>query len=112
MVRMYVELDELHGDERAADRNVTAEMLIGAVPVVVSAAACTPPPEEGGTTAPATPEAKPLPKEAVRWCPRNRPPACTRPLVHEPLVVPKGGGEPPPLLLLRGCVGTNTGGRP
>ncbi len=28
MVRMYIELDELHGEERAADRNVTAEMLI------------------------------------------------------------------------------------
>lgn len=28
MVRMYIELDELHGDERAADRNVTSEMLI------------------------------------------------------------------------------------
>jgi phenol 2-monooxygenase (NADPH) len=28
MVRMYIELDQLHGDERAADRNVTAEMLI------------------------------------------------------------------------------------
>lgn len=28
MVRMYIELDELHGDERAADRNVTSDMLI------------------------------------------------------------------------------------
>ena len=28
MVRMYIELDELHGDERAADRNVSCEMLI------------------------------------------------------------------------------------
>jgi phenol 2-monooxygenase len=28
MVRMYIELDELHGEERAADRDVTAEMLI------------------------------------------------------------------------------------
>ncbi len=28
MVRMYIELDTLQGDERAADRNVTAEMLI------------------------------------------------------------------------------------
>lgn len=28
MVRMYIELDELHGDERAAERNVTSEMLI------------------------------------------------------------------------------------
>lgn len=28
MVRMYIELDELHGDERAADRNVTPEALI------------------------------------------------------------------------------------
>ena len=28
MVRMYIELDALHGDERAADRNVTPEMLI------------------------------------------------------------------------------------
>jgi phenol 2-monooxygenase len=28
MVRMYVELDELRGDERAADRNVTADMLV------------------------------------------------------------------------------------
>lgn len=29
MVRMYIELDTLEGDERAADRNVTAQMLIG-----------------------------------------------------------------------------------
>ncbi len=29
MVRLYIELDELHGDERAADRNVSREMLIG-----------------------------------------------------------------------------------
>ncbi|WIY24074.1 FAD-dependent monooxygenase [Parasedimentitalea psychrophila] len=28
MVRMYIELDELHGDERAADRKVSSEMLI------------------------------------------------------------------------------------
>jgi phenol 2-monooxygenase len=28
MVRMYIELDELHGDERAADRDVTSDMLI------------------------------------------------------------------------------------
>ncbi len=28
MVRMYIELDELHGEERATDRNVTGEMLI------------------------------------------------------------------------------------
>ncbi len=28
MVRLYIELDELHGDERAADRDVSAEMLI------------------------------------------------------------------------------------
>ncbi|MCX7560166.1 FAD-dependent monooxygenase [Sulfitobacter sp. F26204] len=28
LVRMYIELDALHGDERAADRNVTAQMLI------------------------------------------------------------------------------------
>ncbi|WP_299418047.1 FAD-dependent monooxygenase [uncultured Sulfitobacter sp.] len=28
MVRMYIELDALHGDERAADRNVTAQMLV------------------------------------------------------------------------------------
>lgn len=28
MVRMYIELDALRGDERAADRNVTADMLI------------------------------------------------------------------------------------
>ncbi len=28
MVRMYTELDALHGDERAADRNLTAEALI------------------------------------------------------------------------------------
>ncbi len=27
LVRMYIELDELRGDERAADRNVTAQML-------------------------------------------------------------------------------------
>ncbi len=28
LVRLYIELDALHGDERAADRNVSAEMLI------------------------------------------------------------------------------------
>ena len=28
MVRMYIELDVLHGDERASDRNVTSDMLI------------------------------------------------------------------------------------
>ncbi|SMY06930.1 FAD-dependent monooxygenase [Flavimaricola marinus] len=28
LVRMYIELDALHGDERATDRNVSAEMLI------------------------------------------------------------------------------------
>ena len=28
MVRMYIELDALHADERAADRNVTSQMLI------------------------------------------------------------------------------------
>jgi len=28
LVRMYIELDALHGDERASDRGVTAEMLI------------------------------------------------------------------------------------
>lgn len=28
MVRMYIELDELHGEERAADRDVSPEMLI------------------------------------------------------------------------------------
>lgn len=28
MVRMYIELDELHGDERAADRNVNPDVLI------------------------------------------------------------------------------------
>lgn len=28
MVRMYIELDALHGDERAADRNVTSNMLV------------------------------------------------------------------------------------
>ncbi|MEQ6204528.1 FAD-dependent monooxygenase [Sulfitobacter sp. HNIBRBA2951] len=28
LVRMYIELDALHGDERAADRNLTCEMLI------------------------------------------------------------------------------------
>ncbi len=28
MVRLYIELDELHGDERAADRDVSSEMLI------------------------------------------------------------------------------------
>jgi len=28
LVRMYIELDELHGDERAADRAVTSDMLI------------------------------------------------------------------------------------
>ncbi len=28
MVRLYIELDELHGTERASDRNVTSEMLI------------------------------------------------------------------------------------
>lgn len=29
MVRLYIELDELHGNERAADRDLSAEMLIG-----------------------------------------------------------------------------------
>jgi len=28
MVRLYIELAELHGDERAADRNVTSDMLV------------------------------------------------------------------------------------
>jgi len=28
MVRLYIELDELHGDERAGDRDVSAEMLV------------------------------------------------------------------------------------
>ncbi len=28
MVRLYIELDELHGDERASDRDVTPEMLV------------------------------------------------------------------------------------
>ncbi|TNF17619.1 MAG: 3-hydroxybenzoate 4-monooxygenase [Rhodobacteraceae bacterium] len=28
MVRLYIELDELHGDERASDRNLTADLLI------------------------------------------------------------------------------------
>ena len=28
MARLYIELDDLHGEERAADRNVTADMLI------------------------------------------------------------------------------------
>ncbi len=28
MVRLYIELDALHGDERASDRNVTSDMLI------------------------------------------------------------------------------------
>jgi phenol 2-monooxygenase len=29
MVRLYIELDELHGEERAADRDVSPEMMIG-----------------------------------------------------------------------------------
>ncbi|MDM8167074.1 FAD-dependent monooxygenase [Roseovarius sp.] len=36
MVRMYVELDELHETERAADRNVTADMLIDKAQAILS----------------------------------------------------------------------------
>ncbi|MBD3665377.1 FAD-dependent monooxygenase [Sulfitobacter sp. TSTF-M16] len=36
MVRMYIELDELQGDERAADRNVTAEMLIAKAQAILA----------------------------------------------------------------------------
>ncbi|MEQ8898529.1 MAG: FAD-dependent monooxygenase [Roseovarius sp.] len=36
MVRMYVELDELQETERAADRNVTAEMLIAKAQAILS----------------------------------------------------------------------------
>lgn len=36
MVRMYIELDELHGDERAADRNVTSDMLIEKARAIMS----------------------------------------------------------------------------
>ncbi|KUJ73475.1 phenol 2-monooxygenase [Ruegeria marisrubri] len=36
MIRLYVELDELRGDERAADRNVTPDMLIDRVRSILS----------------------------------------------------------------------------
>ncbi|MCT4369823.1 FAD-dependent monooxygenase [Yangia mangrovi] len=36
MVRMYIELDELHGDERAADREVSAEMLIAKAQAILA----------------------------------------------------------------------------
>ncbi len=36
MVRMYIELDALTGDERAADRNVSAEMLIGKAQAILA----------------------------------------------------------------------------
>lgn len=36
LVRLYIELDELHGDERAADRNVTPEMLIAKAQAILS----------------------------------------------------------------------------
>lgn len=36
MVRMYIELDALRGDERAADRNVTPEMLIEKARAILS----------------------------------------------------------------------------
>lgn len=36
MVRMYIELDALRGDERAADRNVTPEMLIAQARAILS----------------------------------------------------------------------------
>ncbi len=36
MVRMYIELDALKGDERAADRNVSAEMLIAKAQAILS----------------------------------------------------------------------------
>jgi len=36
MVRMYIELDELTGDERAADRNVTPELLIEKAGAILS----------------------------------------------------------------------------
>lgn len=36
MVRLYIELDELHGEERASDRNVTPEMLIQKAQAILS----------------------------------------------------------------------------
>ncbi|WP_353471287.1 FAD-dependent monooxygenase [Salipiger sp. H15] len=36
MVRMYIELGELHGDERAADRAVSAELLIAKAQAILS----------------------------------------------------------------------------
>ncbi|MCA0995914.1 FAD-dependent monooxygenase [Alloyangia pacifica] len=36
MVRMYIELDELHGEERAADRDVSAEMLIAKAQAILA----------------------------------------------------------------------------
>ncbi|OOY18121.1 FAD-dependent monooxygenase [Thioclava sp. DLFJ4-1] len=36
LVRLYIELDALHGDERAADRNVSAEMLIEKAQAILS----------------------------------------------------------------------------
>lgn len=36
LVRMYIELDELRGDERAADRNVTSEALIDQARAILS----------------------------------------------------------------------------
>lgn len=36
MVRMYIELDELHGNERAADRQVTSELLLEKANAILS----------------------------------------------------------------------------
>ncbi len=36
MVRMYIELDELHGNERASDKNVTSDMLIEKARAILS----------------------------------------------------------------------------
>lgn len=36
MVRMYIEMDVLHGDERAADKNLTAEVLIARAQAIMA----------------------------------------------------------------------------
>lgn len=36
MVRLYIELDELHGDERASDRNLTSDVLITKAQAILS----------------------------------------------------------------------------
>lgn len=36
MLRMYIELDELHGDERASDRNLTSDILISKAQAILA----------------------------------------------------------------------------